>query len=291
IEMAEHLIQKSLNHPLLQQIINHSLPDMDQVSIHWGLAGILFTLLLIYNKTDNEKWLDHACQLGNILTQHIPEKTSYVDKANPGFGYGASGVAFSLLLLARISGQQSLSKFAKHWLDLDISCIQVIQPELGVYGFRDELNVGESYFEIGTAGFVSVVLRFWKYFDEDREMMRLIEWVELDLFRKYSVLGGYLWGLSGVLETLYDLYHYTQKDKYHKISKSILQGLFDVHIFTPEMKLSSEKPHIQGKCTGGLGLWRVSTDLATGSAGVLYVLSRISKKGHSLFFRDSLLYP
>ena len=263
--------------------------DLEEMCVYWGIAGMLLPILSLYKKTENQRWLDHAIKIGRLLCKKIPDQEKYINQANPGFGYGASGIAYYLLLLGKISQDHRFKQCAKRWLDLDVSCIQEIHPELQLFGFRDELGTAEPYLEIGTSGFISSALRFWK-FTKQNDVMQYIKFVESDLFRKYSVLGGYLWGVSGIIETVFDLFRFTGQSRYQSIVNNLIQGLFDIHVFRPDSKILSGKENIHGKATSGLGLWRVSLDFATGSSGILYVLSRISGTGKPLFFQDSWLF-
>jgi lantibiotic modifying enzyme len=285
IDIAEIILHKSINHTLYQRIMSSEMADLEQICVFWGISGMLLPLLSAYKQTGNSQWLDHAIKIGRLLCKNILDQERYVHQANPGFGYGASGIAYYLLLLGIISHDHHFLQCGKRWLDLDISSIRKIHPKLQLFGFRDEMGIAEPYLEIGSSGFVSSALRFWK-FTKDNNIMQYIKLVETDIFRKYSILGGYLWGVSGIIETLFDLFRLTGQSRYQSIMNSLIQGLIDIHVFRPDSEVISKKANIQGKATSGLGLWRVSLDFATGSSGVLYVLSRISGKGKALFFKD-----
>lgn len=98
-----------------------------------------------------------------------------------------------------------------------------------------------------------------------------------DLYRKYSVLPGYLFGVSGVIDTLLDAYLLTGDPSYLRKLRRPLEGLQKLHLFRPKDSCyaipSNKIP--AGMAVPGEGLLRVACDFGMGCAGVVRVLHRL----------------
>lgn len=108
----------------------------------------------------------------------------------------------------------------------------------------------------------------------------------------YYVLSGYLYGASGVIDTLIDFYIRTKNTEYPSLLRQPLEGMLTLHLFEPIKACASERIHLDqipaGLAVGGEGLMRISCDYATGIAGVLSVLHRLETLTHADFTLDEV---
>lgn len=109
-----------------------------------------------------------------------------------------------------------------------------------------------------------------------------------DLYRKYFVLPGYLFGASGVIDTLIDAYQFAGDRKYLSRLQRPLEGLRVVHVFEPKKSVTFLSPDQigSGMAVPGEGLLRISCDFGTGCAGTLRVLHRLTTLDHADYMLD-----
>lgn len=135
-------------------------------------------------------------------------------------------------------------------------------------------NIWYPYFSYGTSGITYVVLKYIKYSyskninidDFEQELEPLVNGLDVD----FTAEIGLEKGLSGIFNTLMDL----PVNKSQKFMTTMLKNL--------TTSLIKEKDLI---FCPGTGMYRCSTDLATGSAGVLLVLSKYLGS-YDGFFKD-----
>ncbi len=277
MEAALKLIQYANDHPLLD----------NDYTFYYGICGVGMTNLKFYLSTGDEKFLDLAVRLYQKLIGKAVEDKGKMYWRNDfssdtpfiGLGSGQSGVALFLLRLYQILGDKELLRKGESALQFDLAQGEYI--ERGVMSFRHDQTL-EPYVEVGSAGIAKVLLRYG-WIDQVRPILN-------DLYRKYSVLPGYLFGISGAIDTFIDAYLFTKQTIYLSKLKRPLEGLRIVHLFEPKSMTNliptDEIP--DGMAVSGEGLLRISCDFGTGCAGVLRVLHRVIHMDDADFMLDEV---
>lgn len=99
-----------------------------------------------------------------------------------------------------------------------------------------------------------------------------------DIYRKYSIFSGLIFGLGSFIDTLVDLYIFLKKERYFRMIGRPLAGIKKLYL------LETEK----GLATPGDNLFRISCDYATGVAGVMRSLYRIITLDKADFVLDEI---
>jgi lantibiotic modifying enzyme len=138
-----------------------------------------------------------------------------------------------------------------------------------------------SWFE-GSAGVVGVYLRYWLVTKKPL-WNQLLNQMLPDLYRKFMPFPDYFVGLAGLGDVLLDAYQWTGEKRYLNEAARAASGILPFAINQPE-----------GLAFPGEQLWRISTDFATGSAGIIYFLNRLSSalkgvKTDSILHLDGIL--
>ncbi|MGH8423005.1 MAG: hypothetical protein ACRER3_11730, partial [Pseudomonas fluorescens] len=128
----------------------------------------------------------------------------------------------------------------------------------------------EPYVEQGTAGIIKVAIRYGIWDTVDSLVM--------DIHRKYSGFPGLMYGLAGLIDTLVDAFVYSGDAKYLDMAKRPYEGLTDLYVFH-----DGDAAAIPGE-----NLFRISCDYATGMAGAIRALHRLSSPCPDDFCLDVL---
>lgn len=257
----------------------------EDYTLYYGISGVGITNLMFYLRTGDTQYLDRARTLGRKLsvTAHSEEGRAYWrnsftgDTPFTGLGFGQSGVALFLLRLYQLLGDEEFLRLGEMALGFDLARGEYV--ERGVMSFNHE-GTFDPYVEVGSAGVAKVLLRYgWT--DDARPVLN-------DLYRKYFVLAGYLFGASGVIDTLIDAYLFTGDRTYLSRLKRPLEGLRVLHLFEPKRSIDFLPPDRipEGMAVPGEGLLRISCDFGTGCAGTLRVLHRLTTLDHADFMLD-----
>lgn len=265
-DSAERFMGYANGSPLLRE--HHSL--------YYGMAGIGMANLVAYRRTGDEKYLDMALDLARTLAE-----TAIADDAGLhwedkgvtriGFGYGQSGIALFFLRLSQVLNVGEWRERGEKALNYDLSFGRELEP--GVLTFAcapDEEKTYEQYIEQGSAGIAKVLIRYGRWKDVDR--------IIVDVHRKYAGFPGLLYGMTGFMDVLVDAYLYSRDAKYLDMAKRPLQGVLDLYFIKQE----------HGHATPGDNLFRVSCDYATGVAGVMRTLYRLTHLTPGDFTLDEL---
>ncbi|MEO0255524.1 MAG: class III lanthionine synthetase LanKC [candidate division WOR-3 bacterium] len=244
-------------------------------SLFYGMAGIGLTNLFFYLITSEAKFLERAINYGNkiIEVSKINKKGifwEYENKVYLGYGYGQSGVSLFLLRLYQVTKEKKYFEYGIKGVFFDLKNGRKIEKD--VISFPEAIGdkTLEHYIECGTAGIIKVLLRY-KFFNK---LKRLIP----DICRKYSVFPGILFGISSFIDTLIDVYIFTNDVQYLEMMNRPLTGLIDIYLLSfPD-----------GYAVPGDNLFRISCDYATGIAGVMRTIHRVLTLDEADFTLDQI---
>jgi len=271
---------------LLEQANHHSRLEADY-TLYYGTSGVGLANLKFYLVTGDGSYFDSATRLYQRLreTAQLANETAFW--ANEftgtapftGLGFGQSGVALFLLRMHQLLKDDAPLRLGQAALRADLAHAVTVEP--GVVSFRHEGTL-EPYLEVGGAGIAKVLLRYG-WFEQARPVLA-------DLYRKYFVLPGYLFGASGVIDALLDAYLFTGDPGYLRKLRRPLEGLGQLHLFRPKEASPFVAPDKipEGIAVPGEGLLRVSCDFGTGCAGVLRVLHRLLNLDQADFMLDEV---
>lgn len=231
-------------------------------SLFYGSAGIGMANLYFYLKTNNEKYLDAAIDLGKFLLHSAQENDKGIyweDKGKTyiGYGYGQSGVSLFLLRLYQLMGEKQFLAYGERALKFDLS--HGFEMEEGVLSFpasADDNTTYEPYIEAGSGGIAKVLLRYG--------MSDKTEKIINDVNRKYAVFSGLSFGLASFIDVLTDAYVFSAEKKYLTMAKRPLTGIKQLYLLKTKKRYA----------VPGDNLYRISCDYATGVAGVMRTLYR-----------------
>ncbi|WP_445361473.1 class III lanthionine synthetase LanKC [Microbulbifer sp. EKSA005] len=260
LDLAEEYLQRSFDSSLFREINNFG----------YGLAGIGFVCLSMYNKTGFTKFLDRAIEIGKLLSERAFIKKGGIvfceeDEENSlvGMVHGNSGIALFLLLLFKVTNDEETLNFAEKTLEYDIN---VGRKENGIYSWGETADSSQQlpYWEYGAGGVGAVIARFYET-TKKRKYLDILKKLVLSNFSKYSAEQGSFNGLAGYGDLLLDAYQVTGDESYLQCAHQVADSI---------MLFSVEKE--EGNIYPGRFSFRLSTDLAHGSSGIGLFLNRIS---------------
>ena len=251
---------------------NHKLM-FDSPGIFFGASGYGLTCLKFYLKTSDVEWLKKAKKIGERLMESAikVDDNKYCWKhidgdTHLGYGEGATGISLFLLYLSIISGEYKYLEVGTKALEFDISYLKT--SEEGILGMQRGVagnveKVITSYWDEGTAGGLTSVLRYWKGTKNDKYLI-LAKSLIKDVSRKYAAFPGLFMGLSGLGNALIDAYQFIGDKEYLKEAYKVATG---VSLFAINENNGISYP--------GEQLFRKSTDFGTGSSGIALFYNRL----------------
>lgn len=251
--LALNLLNYANNSPLLNS--HHCL--------YYGLAGVGLANLFAYRHIGGDTYLQKAIDIAESLSRSAIDDDKGIHwedngVTHLGFGYGQSGVALFFLRLSQILNTDTWALLGRKALQYDLSHGYEIEPGVVSYARApDETVTYEQYIEEGSAGIIKVAIRYGQWNDVDR--------ILADIHRKYCLFPGLIYGLSGFIDVLVDAFLYSGDAKYLKMAQRPMSGLLDFYM----LKQSN------GHAVPGENLFRISSDYATGIAGVLRTMHRL----------------
>ncbi|WP_421567817.1 class III lanthionine synthetase LanKC [Stenotrophomonas sp. PD6] len=247
-----------------------------QISFYYGSAGIGMANLAAFVASGGQRYLDTALALGAELASSAVrgENGLYWEDDGAiriGFGYGQSGVALFFLRLSQVTGDAEWRALGESALAYDLSHGYELEPGITTFAAAPAgVTTYEPYVEQGTAGIIKVAIRYGIWDTVDSLVM--------DLHRKYSGFPGLMYGLAGLIDTLVDAYVYSGDAKYLDMARRPYEGLTDLYVFH-----DGDAAAIPGE-----NLFRISCDYATGMAGAIRALHRLSSPHPDDFCLDVL---
>lgn len=280
-DQAVQVLREAAGHPLL-----HTEPG-----VLTGAAGHGMACLRLWRDTGLPEFLDRARDIGDRLAasaRHEDGGAHWADSNGlvpVGYGNGASGVAMFLLALHAATGDVRTLDLGRSALEFDISCaVYSISGLLQFPSFvaGDKPVVRRTYWDEGTAGVLTTLLRYWHVTGDDllrKQVDRLLP----DVRRKYTAFPQLFHGISGIGNTLLDAYEFLGDPELLGDAERAAEAVLCSAVRRPE-----------GVVFPGEQTLRESCDLATGSAGVALFLDRFRRAAPGLrtnrnFLLDDLL--
>lgn len=249
-------------HDVMALANSHSLIG-DSSTVFDGDAGVVFANVHFWHRTGDTAYLETAARLAEGIRQAL--ESSQFDR--PGFAFGASGSALALLYAGSATGDGLLELAGLNLIREVITHARVMDagyrsiPETLDAKYRETVS---PYWLSGSAGVGGAALRFWLRFQEE-DLQSFIDDLVVDASRKYTMMPGYLSGLSGMGDFLLDVHSFTGKDDALRGATRVAEG---IAIFARE-----EDGHL---LFPGSQLLRHSADFATGAAGIGMFLHRLA---------------
>jgi serine/threonine protein kinase len=254
-------------------------------NLYYGAAGWGIGNLGLWARTKDPQYLTNALATGHQLLSKSTESDkglSWEDEGYTklGFGEGQSGTALFLLYLYSATGDERFRDAGIRALDFDLS--YAVEIPFGVLWFPHiAARPGDPkspHIRFGTAGIGSAVLRAFLITGEQR----FLDWAQRCAYTVSRRFTNKLWhdyGMSGYIELLLDMYHYTGEELHLHAAWHIAERLVLHRMETPE-----------GFAYLGRELLRLSCDFAMGSAGIGMALHRtMNPHTPRLFLPDQLI--
>lgn len=280
-DQAVRLLREAGGHPLL-----HTEPG-----VLTGAAGHGMACLRLWHDQGLPEFLDRAREIGERLAATARWEdgrahwTDSEGRIPVGYGYGGSGVAMFLLALHAVTGDGQPLELGLAALDFDLS--RSVPSLTGVLSFpsfaeSDGPVVRRHYWDEGTAGVLTTLLRYWDVTGEDR-LRKEVDRILPDVRRKYTGLTQLFHGMSGIGNTLLDAYEFLGDPELLGDAERAAETVLCHAVRRPE-----------GIVFPGEQALRECADLASGSAGVTLFLDRLRHAAPGLrtnrnFVLDDLL--
>ncbi len=276
-DVAEKIVTDAATHPLVSTVQD----------LYSGASGVGMASLVLFEKTRSQRLLDIAVKMGDRLVASAIERDEgrcWMDEAgkvNLSYGRGIAGICSYLLYLSLATrdahygeyGTAGLQFLSNHLRETPEGFTTLVRGSVG-----DFKNVQmPSWFE-GSAGVVGVFLRYWLVYREPM-WLQLFNQMLPDVFRQYMPFPDFFVGTAGLGSALLDAYRWTEESRYLEEAMRAAQGILPYAVSLPE-----------GTAFPGEQLWRLSTDFATGSAGIAYFLEELRKCLNGIM-PSSLLQP
>ncbi|USD36543.1 class III lanthionine synthetase LanKC [Ferrimonas sp. SCSIO 43195] len=234
----------------------------------YGLAGVGFMALALHQRTGIDNYLHQAEAIAETLAQRaiaMPVGVRYPqtkERDAVGLVHGSAGIALFLLQLHKVNEDAEVLALATASLAYDI---EVGRQDDGSYRWGETADSTQllPYWEYGSGGVGAVIARFYEHTGE-AHYRQVLTSLAVTSFSRYSAAQGSFNGLAGLGELLLDIHRATGDDQYHRAACQIADSIVLFSVSRPE-----------GKVYFGRGGFRLSTDLAHGSAGVGLFLQRL----------------
>ncbi|MEV7676653.1 class III lanthionine synthetase LanKC [Streptomyces sp. NPDC088752] len=220
--------------------------------VHHGLSGIGLAFLHFFEETGHREHLAKALKIGNNLARIFSDEQSAkaAFKGRVGLQHGSTGVALFFLRLHDSTGED-------FWLDLaESALLHEMSNGRQVFGGGFRLLEKKrylTYLGTGSAG-LAVVLRRWLKHRPNSEFVAILEDVRRACGSAFVLHPSLFEGRTGLLAALCELGEVEDRP------------IIDAHIRRLSWHALTHQGHL---AFPGNQLLRLSSDLATGSAGVL----------------------
>jgi lantibiotic modifying enzyme len=260
---AEAALQKAYDSPLL----------FADSGMLFGVAGWGLASLYFHDRTGDDRYLESAVRAGRHLVDTAIQDADGLawefareQRVHFGWGFGSSGIGTFLLYLGLRTADRQLLDHARAALDFDLAQAQETPNGVSWGRYKDDV-ITLPYWMHGGAGVGTAAIRFYHHLGDER----YLQWAERiadGAAIKWSVLPSLLEGLSGIGEFMIDMYLATGTDRYRRMSLDLAETVLLFRI-----------PKPTGVAFPGRWLTRISTDYATGSAGIAQFLGRAVNPG------------
>lgn len=258
LDLAVEIWNKAYFHPLLY----------GEWNIYSGAAGCGLTALHLWLITQEKKFLEQAIVIGETILKAARKNKRglYWSSESVGYAHGASGIALFLLYLYCVTRDKKFVEYGRRALDFDLSFARkTMDGFLSIPFDQTNTRVLLPYWEVGSAGLGTTVLYYF-LITKDERLEPILSGLIGDTMRKYTVFPGLFNGLAGLGNFLLNCYSFLGNPLYLEVAKKTAEGILLFKI---------EKP--DGIAFPGENLYRISTDFATGSAGIGLYLHRLQR--------------
>ncbi|HEX8539351.1 MAG TPA: lanthionine synthetase C family protein, partial [Cystobacter sp.] len=260
-EAAERLLATAADSPLLGQGA-----DLFYGDAGWGLAQLFF-----HQRLGDARYLRQALDARariEAALEHTPAGVRYVNQGDVycGLAHGSAGIGYFLLRLYEATREPAHLERARALLDHDLAQGQERDGTL-VFQRSEQNPLRYPYWALGAAGLGSLALRFHAVLGEPRYLQAARRIAE-GLRGRYSVFPSHFYGMAGLGHFFVDLHPHTGEPEDRAEALRFAERV---------LLFALERP--TGWVTPGEGLLRISTDYATGSAGVGVLLHRLLRGG------------
>ncbi len=275
---ALHLLERLEAAKLTSAGIEDGLVDLAA-----GLAGIGLVDLHFARATGESSWLDSALRAAARLATQLPNlqlrESQQIGEARQGLAYGASGAALLGVRLYEETKDPWLLDLAEHALRHDLEACRNMED--GTVQLADGDRV-LPYVEIGSTG-IGLVLREFLTHRPDSPLAALEVGIARCCDVEFTIQSGLFNGRAGFVAYLTQLRdaRAAGTDPNLNLDGLDIEAMLDRHI----RRLAWHAMSRDGAMTfPGDQLLRLSTDLASGSAGVLLALNAALGTGNGLPF-------
>jgi hypothetical protein len=261
VERGQEALRRAQRHPLLYA----------SMGLQAGASGYGMANLMMWHATGDMTFLEEARTVGQVLVgqaRHDEHGVFWPDEhgvVHVGYGRGSSGVALFLLYLSLATGDRAFLDVGRSALGFDLVQGRTFGDGAAL-GFPSGLGGGGSlypYLLQGSAGVGTVALRY-HHVTRDPELRPVLDAIREAVNHKYSVTPGLFNGLAGLGNYALDAHHFLGEPDDLRLAHKVASGL-----------LLFQVPRPNGIGFPGDHLHRLSTDFATGSAGVALFLHRL----------------
>ncbi len=266
---ALELLDNAYHHPLLYQASG----------LGTGAAGVGLSHLNQWYAIGNENSLLRAEVIARTLNDFKQENErgdywpSFDGTTYVGYMQGASGIALFFLHLHVATGKPVYLQWGRRALAFDLSYATL--TEENYLSFPEETNFRSiiyPYLAYGSAGVGTTLLRYYA-FTGDPEYGNMLLKLLPDVTRKYTIFPGLFNGLAGLGNFLLDYHQFTGESEALDACNRVYEG---IELFAIAKETGTAFP--------GDHLLRISTDLATGSAGIALFSHRLASQSGNLNF-------
>jgi lantibiotic biosynthesis protein len=148
-------------------VLRQAAPDRSQLDLISGSAGAIAVLLNLHTRAPSALLLDAAAGHGDLLLEQASQseqgwswKTIPAARNLTGFSHGASGIAWALLELHRVTGEQRYREAALQAFRYERGCFNAAEQNWP--DFRAQQVIYPVYWCHGAAGIALSRLRAWQ---------------------------------------------------------------------------------------------------------------------------------
>lgn len=235
--------------------------------LYSGLPGV--ALALLHGAEKDPVLLDAAIEAARILTDRLAVMTPepQVSTGKGGLMFGATGTALFALRLFEHTGDTSHLQLAKAAIDHDLATL--------VDGGDGTLNVNEGwralpYLGSGSAGIGAVLTQLLRHRPDDGRHLEALAGITRSALPQFSIQSGLLQGRAGLIHFLILLEQEGHGSPATNAALAAHMEAFTLHALRVDGVVRF----------AGDGLLRASSDLGTGSAGVLTAILAYRSHDH-----------
>lgn len=251
-------------------------------SLGFGLSGLLMVLEYYSMTFKSDDYLKDINNISNELVEQFQKNHNFCEiNSDIPFGFikGPTGIALVLMYASILLKDKRFIECGIEMLQHEIANSKHLVGSKGLYlPYSINDNRLSPYFSEGTAGLVSVIIRYNYYLKEDISCGKLEELI-MAIDTPYCIDAGQFQGMSGIGDTFIDLFIFTRKEEYLNKANRIKDAL---NIYCVNCKFGVAIPTN--------GFQSVSFDYGDGLSGIVSFLNRLDNFTYPrLFFLDSLL--